>query len=168
MHLSDSNNKKLSPIIALFSEKYVNGDVFPPHISVSNPVQIELKEAKRIIDVCVGDMHKFEVEIDSIRYSDKWSKTLFIQIKNSPNLSKISKCLNSHLKPDLPPYPLDPHISLLYKEGVGEEDKKSLVGELKVPKIYTVSSCALVYPGNNINNWRDYDKWEVVYEKELK
>lgn len=167
MHLSDSNNKKLSPIIAGLSEKYVNGDVFPPHISVCNPVQIELKEAKRIIDVCVGGMHKFEVEMDSIHYSDKWSKTLFIQIKNNPNLSKISKCLSSYLSPGLPP-PLDPHISLLYKEGVDEKDKKNLVGELKVPKKYIVSSCALVYPGNNINNWRDYSKWKIVYEKKLK
>ncbi len=167
MHLSKQDNKILSPIISRLSKKYVNGNIFPPHISVSLPVQIELEVAKRIIDACVGNIQKFEVEMHSIRYSDKWSKTLFIQIKESKTLSNISNCLSKRFDLDSA-NSLDPHISLLYKKGVKGEDKKKLVDKLKVPKKYTVSNCALVYPGNNVNNWRDYSKWKVVYEKELK
>jgi len=168
MHLSRQNNKILSPIISRLSKKYVNGDIFPPHISVCKPAYIELEEAKRIVNDCVGNIQKFKVEMDSIRYSNKWSKTLFIQIKESKTLSNISDCLNERFGLDLPTHSFSAHISLLYKEGIKEENKKKLVDELKVPKKYTVSSCALVYLGNNVNNWRDYSKWKIVYEKELR
>lgn len=152
----------------MLSKKYVNGDVFPPHISISTPVQIELEKAKSIIDACVENVQKFEIEMSSICYSDKWSKTLFIQLKESKTLSNIGSCLNKRFGLDSTANSSNPHISLMYKEGLTEESKKKLADKLEVPKKYTVSSCALVYPGNNPTNWRDYGKWKVVYEKELK
>ena len=168
MHLSDKDNKVLSPIITRLSKKYVNGDVFPPHISICSPVVLEVERAKEIVDSCVENTKKFNVKKDSIKYADKWSKALFIQLKESEALSKISAFLSEHFQPDSPPYRLDPHISLLYKEGLKSDEKQKVASKLHLPSGYTVSSLALVSPGEDVKDWRDYGKWEVIYEKGLR
>lgn len=167
MHLSDKDNKKLSPIIAKLSKKYANGDIFPPHISANSAALLGLEEAKKAAIDCIKGVRKFEVEMVSIQYSEKWSKTLFIKVKDDPNLTKISKCLSKTFRKDLTPYLLSPHISLLYKEGMSSKEKRSLANKLKVPKKFLVSSIAVVTTGN-VNDWRDYGNWKIVFEKELK
>ncbi len=58
------------------------------------------------------------------------------------------------------PYLLNPHISLLYKEGLPTQEK------LKLPEKYLVSSIALVTRVNTTDP-NDYGNWKVVFEKEL-
>jgi 2'-5' RNA ligase len=167
MHLSKKDNKFLSPIIYRLSKKYVNGDIFPPHISVSSYAQIELDEAISSAVKCVEGMKKFEVEQDSIKYSDMWHKTLYIQLKNNPDLIKINNFLNKTFGESQPPYLFNPHISLLYKEGLDMKEKDHLAKKIKVPNKYLVSSLAVV-TSENKNDTRDYGSWKVVFEKELK
>lgn len=167
MHLSEKDNQQLLPIISRLSNKYVNGVTFPPHISVNDPAKIGLYKVKKVAIESVKGISKFKVELDSIQYSDKWSKTLYIQIKDDTHLTKTSERLNKTFRKNKTPYPLNPHISLLYKEGMSVEDKKMLVKRLILPKKYVVTSIAVVTPGN-INNWRDYGNWKIVFEKELK
>jgi hypothetical protein len=166
MHLSKKDNKFLSPIIKKLSEKYVYGDIFPPHISVSTYHRIELEEAMLSATKCIKGTKKFEVEKDSIRYSDLWHKTLYLQLKNDPNLVKINNCLNKTFGKAQSPYLFNSHISLLYKEGLAVKEKNYLAKMLKVPRKYIVSSIAVVVAENK-NDPRDYGCWKVVFEKEL-
>jgi len=166
MHLSENDNKKLSPIILKLSRKYVNGDVFPPHISVNGGARMELAEAKKAAIECVKGIPKIEVETSSIQYSDKWIKTLYIQIKENPDLIKISKRLDKIFRKDKPPYLLNPHVSLLYKDGMSALEKRELAAKIKVPNKFLVSSIAVV-TSENVNDPKDYGAWKVVCEKEL-
>ena len=166
MHLSKKDNRLLSPIVKRLSQKYVNGDTFPPHISVSSYAQIELDEAINASIKCIEGMRKFEVEKDSIKHSSLWHKTLYIQIKDNPNLTKISNSLNKTFGSDKSPYDLNPHISLLYKEGLSAKEKDRLAKKLKVSEKYLVTSMAVV-TSENKNDPRDYGSWRVVFEKEL-
>jgi len=111
-------------------------------------------------------MRKFEVEKESIKHSNLWHKTLYIQIKNNPNLTMISKRLNKTFGSGESPYLLYPHISLLYKEGLSAKEKDRLAKKLKVFEKYFVSSIAVV-TSENIKDARDYGSWRVVFEKEL-
>ena len=166
MHLSKKDNKLLSPIVKKLSEKYVNGDIFPPHISVSSYASIELDEAISASIKCIKGLKKFEVEKDSIKYSSMWHKTLYIQIKDNPNLTMISNSLNKTFGRSESPYTLNPHISLLYKEGLSAKEKGRLTKKLKVSEKYLVSSIAVI-TSENKNDARDYGSWKVVFEKEL-
>ena len=167
MHLSQKDNRKLSPIISRLSRRYDKGDTFAPHISVNDGSLLELDEAKKVANDCIKEVHKFKVEVDSIQYSDKWHKTLYIQIKNHPSLTKISKRLNKTFRKGKTPYSLNPHISLLYKKGLTNKEKKNIADKLEVPKIYLVSNIAVVTVGN-VDDWKDYGNWKIVYEKALK
>lgn len=166
MHLSEKDNKQLAPIISKLSKKYANGDTFPPHISLNDAALLEFNQARKTAMEGIKGINKFEVEMDSIQYSEKWSKTLYIQLKSSFYLELISKRLNKTFRKGKSPYPLSPHISLLYKEGISNKEKKSLANNLKAPKMYPVSSIAVVTTGNK-NDWRDYGNWKIVFEKEL-
>ena len=104
MHLSKKDNRLLSPIVKRLSQKYVNGDTFPPHISVSSYAQIELDEAINASIKCIEGIRKFEVEKDSIKPSTLWHKTLYIQIKNNRNLTMISNRLNKTFGSGESPY----------------------------------------------------------------
>ena len=92
MHLSKKDNKLLSPIVKRLSRKYVNGDVFPPHISVSSYAQIELDEAISASIKCIEGMKKFEVEKDrlakKLKVSEKYLVTSIAVVtsenKNDP------------------------------------------------------------------------------------
>ncbi len=166
MHLSEKDNQQLLPIISRLSEKYVNGDTFPPHISVNSVARIELAEVKKAAIECIKGIPKIEVETSSIQYTDKWIKTLYIQIKENPDLIKISKRLDKIFRKDKSPYLLNPHVSLLYKDGMSTLEKRELVAKIKVPNKFLVSSIAVV-TSENINDPKDYGAWKVVFEKEL-
>ena len=167
MHLSEKDNKTLSPIISKLSKKYVNGDIFPPHISVNFSAQINISEAKRVAGKSIKGIHKFEVETHSTQYSSQWHKTLFIQLKENPFLTTISKRLDKTFMENRMPYILDPHISLLYKDGLSIQEKNELAKSLKVPNKFLVSGIAVV-TSTNPNYPKDYGAWKIVFEKELK
>src|SRR5687767_1203774 len=164
--LSENDNNKLTRILTELSKKYSNGDIFTPHISVNGSAQLPLTEAGKAATDAIEDIHKFEVQKESIKYSDEWSKTLYIQIKNNPNLTKISERLNKTFRKGKAPYTLDPHISLLYKEGLDNKVKENLALNLKVPDRYTVTSIAVATPGKT-DDWRNYRNWKIVYRKDL-
>ena len=167
MHLSGSDNDILGPIIKKLSIKYASGDIFPPHVSVNGAAKLDIDVAIRSATLSIKGINKFKVKVDSIRYSEKWAKTLFIQLKKNRNLENISKKLNITFRKGKKPYILDPHISLLYKEGLDKKIKRKLAQKIIVPNVFTVTSMAVITPGN-VNDWRDYKNWKIVYEKELK
>ncbi len=70
MHLSKKDNKLLSPIIKKLSEKYLNEYTFPPHITISSWAQIEQDEAIDAALKSIEGIKKFEVKMDSIKYSN--------------------------------------------------------------------------------------------------
>ena len=127
---------------------------------------MEFDEAKKIADSCIRGIKKFKVEKESVQYSDAWSKTLYIQIKDNPNLTRISKRLNKTFRKGKTAYQLNPHISLMYKSGLDTKTKKKLSQNINVPDMFIVSSVAVVTL-DGPNKWKGYGDWKIVYEKEL-
>jgi 2'-5' RNA ligase len=166
MHLSKEDNKKLLPIIKKLSNKYDKGDLFLPHISVNGSRLIDYNVAKEIANECIKGISRFKVEKESIQYSNQWSKTLFIQLKENHNLIEINKRLNKLLRQGKPPYQLNPHISLMYRSGLDSKIKYTLAKTINTPGTFTVSSIALV-TGSSVGNWKNYSNWKIVYERAL-
>lgn len=54
-----------------------------------------------------------ELEVEGIEFTDKYTKTLFVQFKATPHIEALSNELKKAAESD---YQLNPHLSLLYKE----------------------------------------------------
>jgi len=114
--------------------------LFTPHVSVfvapehSRPPGEILRELAPI---------KIQLTIRSIRFSEQFTKTLFVQFEQSIPLQemgdRIWKASEASER-----YTIDPHLSLLYAS-LAAEKKKSLVDEIKFPfrEVGFSSICAM-------------------------
>ena len=76
-------------------------------------------------------MVTIELTIHSIRVSEQFTKTLFVQFERSGPLQELGdRIWKASGAPDR--YVIDPHLSLLYAS-LAAEKKKALVDEIKFP-----------------------------------
>jgi hypothetical protein len=64
---------------------------------------------------------------------------------------------------DIDSRPFTPHISLMYKDELSTIERGKIIGNLTLPKTYTVKGVQIVSPGKSNDDWRDYTKYEVVH-----
>ena len=159
LSLSKKDNQVLDLIIQDLSNQLVDGNIFIPHLSIT-AAKLTFDEGVELIDKYTEGFEPLEVEMEEVSYSENRSKTLFIQIKPSEHLNKLKSAFGNHLGD----FEFNPHISLMYKTGIDSAVKEEIVSDLIIPKSFTCTSCVLIGP-NNLGNWDDYSKWEVVYEK---
>jgi hypothetical protein len=102
--------------------------VFAPHVTVfiapansRHPAEI-LRELGAVT---------IELTIRSIRFSEQFTKTLFVQFEQSVPLQEMGdRIWKASGAPER--YVIDPHLSLLYAK-LAAEKKKALVDEIKFP-----------------------------------
>ena len=76
----------------------------------------------------------FTVKVKKIDHSQSYDKTLFIQLHNHENLLLLQQRIQNGLGKDLH-YQFDPHISLIYKDGMSENEKLSIIDSY-TPKLF--------------------------------
>jgi hypothetical protein len=114
--------------------------VFAPHVSVfiapdnsRHPAEI-LRELGTIA---------IKLTIHSIRFSEQFTKTLFVQFEQSVPLQELGdRIWKASGAPER--YVIDPHLSLLYANPAAEK-KKALIDEIKFPfrEVGFSSICAM-------------------------
>ena len=102
--------------------------IFAPHVSVF----IAPENSRQPVEI----LRKFgpitiELTIRSIRFSEQFTKTLFVQFERNVPLQEMGdRIWKASGAPDR--YVIDPHLSLLYAS-LAAEKKKALVDEIKFP-----------------------------------
>jgi len=114
--------------------------VFAPHVSVfiapensAHPAEI-LRELGAVT---------IKLTIHSIRFSEQFTKTLFVQFERSVPLQELGdRIWKASEAPER--YVIDPHLSLLYASPAAEE-KKALIDEIRFPfrEVGFSSICAM-------------------------
>lgn len=159
----------LGQYISQLSNKYLDGSIFGPHLSIFPSIQIELDELVDRLSMLLQNVQKFDVKTKGISYEDRWSKTLFIDIELSEHLSNLNEILNKSFQSKLHENNIyHPHVSLIYKENMAEYEKIEAMKNIQIPKILTIKSLGIVDPGVTGNSWRDFCKWKVIEEMELR
>jgi hypothetical protein len=114
--------------------------VFAPHVSVFI-APINSRDPAKILRELGGVT--IELTIRCIRFSEQFTKTLFVQFEDSVPLQELGdKIWKASGAPQR--YVIDPHLSLLYAPLAGEV-KKALVDAIKFPfqKVGFSSICAM-------------------------
>jgi Cyclic phosphodiesterase-like protein. len=102
-----------------------------------------------------------ELTIHSIRVSEQFTKTLFVQFERSGPLQELGdRIWKASGAPDR--YVIDPHLSLLYAS-LAEEKKKALVDEIKFPfREVRFSSICAVRCARSTATAAEVEQWRLL------
>ena len=146
-----ADTKYLQGIINQLSWEY-NSDYFSPHITLYSPIYNCYKYIEQRIGKLSKNLLPVDVKVTNIKYTNNLWKTLFFDIKTSPELTEIHRALLNYL-PNKNIYQFSPHISLIYKR-LPLEQKKKIIKKIILKKCFTMNKIAIVQTGEDINGWR--------------
>jgi 2'-5' RNA ligase len=155
---------QLSALIRELAQRF-DAPVFEPHVTLyvsdaanENPHSVLAKVA--------SGRGPYRLDIAQLSYSDKFTKTLFVQFAAHPDLTRFSEDLRraSASRND---YELNPHLSLIYKE-MDAETKSRLASSIALPfKDVIFESVKAVISPATINSWADVEAWRVVAKRKV-
>jgi 2'-5' RNA ligase len=107
------------------------------------------------------------LKIRGVALSEKFTKTLFVRFKSSPELRKLANELSRAAK-SRAKVPRDPHVSLLYKK-IPRETKEQLAKIIKLPfRSVRFNSIAAVRMTLPVHTGADVEKWKIIAKKSLR
>ena len=137
--------------------------VFEPHVTLyvtepghENPAGV-LRETFR-------DIERPRLSITAIKYSDEFTKTLFVEFQPDESLARLNGKLRA-ASASRHKYQLNPHLSLIYKT-MSSETKVQLANSLRIPSddVRFDSTKAVISPAR-IESRADVEAWRVVAEE---
>ena len=139
--------------------------VFEPHVTLCTTGE-ELPQPERPL-ASIGDRAAVELEVRDLRWSDKFTKTLFVQFARGHEAAAISESLKRHV-PGAGDGEFDPHLSLIYKM-MPEEEKAALAARIEVPfKTVHFDQVAVVCSNPEVKTAADVRSWQIVARRELR
>jgi hypothetical protein len=105
--------------------------LFTPHVTIYSGLCGPQENADDLIRDALRGVNEFSLQIDKIIFSEKYTKSLFVQLEESADLVKMSTMIQNAclVQSD---YRLDPHLSLMYKT-MSNESKKKMANSIKLP-----------------------------------
>ena len=137
-----------------------NGIKFIPHVTVVSNLDYSEKFLSKKVENIARKVEPFNIEFNTIDYSDDFFQSFFIKVKINNDLAYIRKVAKSFFPKMTEKY--DPHLSLAYGN-IKSKIKKSLKSEIHCPiKNFKATELYLAY-NDEINL-----KWEVINKFPLK
>ena len=153
----------LSKYIIELSKK-LQSPAFEPHVTLYSG-QISRTSAKRSLDSAAKHCKPVTLETKNIRTEDILTKTLYLSLKNSKDLSYLSELFQGYFFSSS--FTLDPHLSLAYKI-LPKSIRESLVRETRLPfKKIKFSSLKAIYTPVRARSEDDIRTWEVLFSRNL-
>jgi hypothetical protein len=140
---------------------------FEPHVTIYSGVySLQDDNPKVILQQATNNVRRVRLCVDTLLYTDVFTKTLFVQFHPSPILAAISKTLrNAAAAPS--DYLLNPHLSLIYKQ-ISQETKQHLVASLRIPQSeISFDEVSAVMSSGRTQTPKDVERWDTLYRKKL-
>lgn len=162
---SDRDIEVISPVIEDLAEKYSSVS-FLPHITIWGNIVAPLSVVEKAARPVIEGIKPFIVEVEGLGYSERWSKTLFAQIKPNEMLDEIHRRLGERLRV-YSDFNLNPHLSLIYKRGMTEEEKLRETTRILIPDHINLDRIAITVPGDPIAKWENLSAWRTPIQISL-
>ncbi len=118
---------KLSHLISQLSEKY-KAPCFAPHVTLIGGIASPKEEIISKTANLASMLNPFGIELNGLRYSDKYFKCLFLKAKETDEIKEASqKARGIFNMQDSPEYM--PHLSLIYGN-YSTETKERIISEI--------------------------------------
>jgi len=138
---------------------------FEPHMTV-HVADANSENPQAVMQKVLNESKPFRLAASGLDYSDKFTKTLFVQFLPDARLTRFSGDLR-RASASPRDYALNPHVSLLYKE-MHEEAQRELAAAMTLPftEVTFDSVKAIISPAE-ITSRTEIEAWRVVAEQEL-
>lgn len=164
--LSQKDREVIFPIITKLQMDYVGSPPFEPHVSIHTAVWTELENAIKVVEEVTSGIKKFSVDKVGFGYQNIWYKILYIEIRENDLLNSLHEKIGNGFN-QLDNRPYIPHVSLMYKNELAEDERNKIISGLDVPNQLQIAGIEIAHSGNDDIEWRDYTKWQVVYHKDF-
>jgi hypothetical protein len=160
----ESTRSHFSAIISDLAARF-DAPIFEPHVTiyVTNAAN---EDSGSVLERAIKDFGEYRLSIRGLDYSEKFTKTIFVQFELDPDLACLSTELRraSALQSE---YELNPHLSLIYK-AMDRETKRDVAASIRLPftKVLFDSVRAVISPAT-IESREDVDSWRVVTSRRL-
>jgi len=136
---------------------------FEPHLTLLVTTKDQSSPSKVLRSV---QARPIRLAARGVAFSEKFTKTLFVRFKSSPQLRKLVVDLGRAAKTRAKA-PSDPHVSLLYKK-ISRATKKELAKVIRLPfrsvRFDSIAAVRLTLP---VRTAADVQKWKIVAKKSL-
>lgn len=146
---------------------------FTPHVTLYSGEYSCDTPIDRLVETAIQTIHPLSLTIDRVRYSQQFTKTLFVQFHPDPRLKQLSERLRStSLSPqesssDASNFVLDPHLSLIYRS-LSDSEKQHIAETLNLPEseLWFDEISAIATP-TKTQTREDVERWNVLYTTKL-
>ena len=139
--------------------------VFEPHVTVY-VTSAAHENPERVMEKAANRCGPFPLVVRGLDYSEKFTKTLFVQFAPNPGLARLTaKLRRASNSPN--DYQLNPHLSLIYKQMEGDT-KRQLAASIALPfSEATFDTMKAVISPAEIKSRQEVEAWRVVAERKL-
>ena len=138
---------------------------FEPHVTLFGGA-VEKERALHVLELCCAHP-RIELEVDGIRFSDQYTKTLYVQFRASTEALALSDLIKGAAK-IASDYQFNPHLSLLYKE-MPREQKAKLASETALPfSRVTFDSLRVISTPVPIKRREEVEAWRTLGNRRLR
>ena len=156
------------PFVASLVEELarrLDAPVFEPHVTLQG-AEMEEPAARALLKNVAAAHAPVGLQIAGIEFSEKFTKTLYVQFTPSDTATAISNAIAEGVGSDSG-YEFDPHLSLVYKTMTGPE-KQALAREIAIPfEQVRCDSLKLVSVPQSIKGPEDVHAWRMLAEQPL-
>ncbi len=139
--------------------------LFEPHMTIYAAREGEDIPGE-VLSRALTDCNPFRLSVRNIRYSDEFTKTVFVQFEPSPPFSELSRAFQqaSALHDE---YALNPHLSLIYKK-MTRSAKTEVAAAVSLPftEVLFDSAKAVICPAR-IESRQDVEAWRIAAVQRL-
>lgn len=140
---------------------------FEPHVTIYSGAYTPQDNPAALLQRAINGIQHVCLCVDSLLYTDVFTKTLFVQFHPSSILAAISDALrNAVAAPS--DYVLNPHLSLIYKQ-MSHETKQHLVSSLHLPRSNILfDEVGAVVSSGRTQSPEDVEGWKMIYRRKLR
>ena len=146
---------------------------FTPHVTLYSGEYSRDTPIADLIETAIQTIYPLRLKIDRVRYSQQFTKTLFVQFHPDWMLSQLSESLRStslnsqESSSDASNFVLDPHLSLIYGS-LSDSEKQHLADTLNLPEseLWFDEIRAIATPAKTQTH-EDVERWNVLYTTKL-
>ena len=139
--------------------------VFEPHVTLYF-TNAEKEDPRAVLEEVLKGRGPCRLSIRGLDYSEKFTKTLFMQFEPDAEVTRLSSDLR-RASEEQNDYGVNPHLSLIYKT-MSPERKAQVANSLRLPfdEVRFDSAKAVISPAN-IESREDVEAWRVVATQQL-
>lgn len=163
---STADHNFLRNIINALAKTY-DAPPFEPHVTIYSGVYTPQDDPEALLQQPTNNIQYVRLCIDTLLYTDVFTKTLFVQFHPAPVLTAISEALRNAVS-EPSDYVLNPHLSLIYKQ-MSIATKHHLISSLHLPQSEIIfDEVGAVVSSGRTQTPKDVESWNMIYRQKLR